>query len=125
MVALTMLKNADVASAGLLPFCQDTGTSIIMGKKGQQVWTGGGDEAALSKGVYLAYTENNLRYSQNAALRHVHGEEHRHQSARAARFCMPPMAMRTSSSSSPKAAARRTRPTCIKRPAPCSIRRAS
>ena len=68
MVALTMLKNADVASAGLLPFCQDTGTAIIMGKKGQQVWTGGGDEAALSKGVYLAYTENNLRYSQNAAL---------------------------------------------------------
>ena len=68
MVALTMLKNADVASAGLLPFCQDTGTAIIMGKKGQQVWTGGGDESALSKGVYLAYTENNLRYSQNAAL---------------------------------------------------------
>jgi tartrate dehydratase alpha subunit/fumarate hydratase class I-like protein len=67
MVALTMLKNADVASAGLLPFCQDTGTAIIMGKKGQQVWTGGGDEAALSKGVYDAYTENNLRYSQNAA----------------------------------------------------------
>ncbi len=68
MVALTMLKNADVSSAGLLPFCQDTGTAIIMGKKGQQVWTGGGDEAALSKGVYQAYTENNLRYSQNAAL---------------------------------------------------------
>lgn len=68
MVALTMLKNADVASAGLLPFCQDTGTAIIMGKKGQQVWTGGGDAAALSHGVYLAYTENNLRYSQNAAL---------------------------------------------------------
>lgn len=68
MVALTMLKNADVASAGLLPFCQDTGTAIIMGKKGQQVWTGGGDEEALAKGVYRAYTENNLRYSQNAAL---------------------------------------------------------
>ncbi|MCB1229941.1 MAG: fumarate hydratase, partial [Verrucomicrobiae bacterium] len=68
MVALTMLKNADVASAGLLPFCQDTGTAIIMGKKGQQVWTGGGDEAALSAGVYHAYTENNLRYSQNAPL---------------------------------------------------------
>ena len=68
MVALTLLKNADVASAGLLPFCQDTGTAIVMGKKGQQVWTGGGDEAALSKGVYLAYTENNLRYSQNAPL---------------------------------------------------------
>ncbi|MBX7210280.1 MAG: fumarate hydratase [Verrucomicrobiaceae bacterium] len=68
MVALTMLKNADVASAGLLPFCQDTGTAIVLGKKGQQVWTGGGDEAALSKGVYQAYTENNLRYSQNAPL---------------------------------------------------------
>ena len=68
MVALTMLKNADVASAGLLPFCQDTGTAVIMGKKGQQVWTGGGDEEALSMGVYRAYTENNLRYSQNAAL---------------------------------------------------------
>ncbi|MEN3942650.1 fumarate hydratase [Prosthecobacter sp. SYSU 5D2] len=68
MVALTLLKNADVSSAGLLPFCQDTGTAIIMGKKGQQVWTGSSDEAALSKGVYEAYTENNLRYSQNAAL---------------------------------------------------------
>ncbi len=68
MVALTMLKNADVAQAGLLPFCQDTGTAIVMGKKGQAVWTGGGDERAISHGVYQAYTENNLRYSQNAAL---------------------------------------------------------
>jgi len=68
MVALTLLKNADVSSAGLLPFCQDTGTAIIMGKKGQQVWTGGGDEEALSKGVYQAYQDNNLRYSQNAPL---------------------------------------------------------
>lgn len=68
MVALTLLKNADIASAGLLPFCQDTGTAIVMGKKGQQVWTGRSDEEALSKGVYQAYTENNLRYSQNAPL---------------------------------------------------------
>ena len=67
MVALTMLKNADVSSAGVLPFCQDTGTAIILGKKGHAVWSTG-DEAALSKGVYEAYTENNLRYSQNAAL---------------------------------------------------------
>jgi len=67
MVALTMLKNADVASAGVLPFCQDTGTAIIMGKKGNQVWSQG-DEQALSRGVYEAYTENNLRYSQNAPL---------------------------------------------------------
>lgn len=67
MVALTMLKNADVASAGVLPFCQDTGTAIIMGKKGHAVWSQG-DEAALAHGVYLAYTENNLRYSQNTPL---------------------------------------------------------
>jgi fumarate hydratase class I len=67
MVALTMLKNADVSSAGVLPFCQDTGTATILGKKGHAVWSTG-DETALSKGVYDAYTENNLRYSQNAAL---------------------------------------------------------
>ena len=67
MVALTMLKNADVSSAGVLPFCQDTGTAIINGKKGHAVWSVG-DEEALSRGVYNAYTENNLRYSQNAAL---------------------------------------------------------
>ena len=67
MVALTMLKNADVSSAGVLPFCQDTGTATILGKKGHAVWSTG-DEAALSKGVYDAYAENNLRYSQNAAL---------------------------------------------------------
>jgi fumarate hydratase class I len=67
MVALTMLKNADVSSAGVLPFCQDTGTAIVMGKKGHAVWSSG-DEAALARGVYNAYTENNLRYSQNAAL---------------------------------------------------------
>jgi fumarate hydratase, class I len=67
MVALTMLKNADVSSAGVLPFCQDTGTSIVMGKKGNSVWSVG-DESALSRGVYNAYTENNLRYSQMAAL---------------------------------------------------------
>lgn len=68
MVALTMLRNADVASAGVLPFCQDTGTATVVAKKGQAVWTGGGDEAAVARGVHAAYTENNLRYSQNAAL---------------------------------------------------------
>lgn len=67
-VALTMLRNAEVAAKGLLPFCQDTGTAIVMGKKGQQVWTGGGDEEALSHGIYKTYTEENLRYSQNAPL---------------------------------------------------------
>ncbi len=67
-VALTLLRNADIASKGQLPFCQDTGTAIIMGKKGQQVWTGGNDEEALSKGVYTTYTEENLRYSQTIPL---------------------------------------------------------
>lgn len=67
-VALTFLRNADVASKGQLPFCQDTGTAIIHGEKGQQVWTGFCDEEALSKGVYKTYTEENLRYSQNAPL---------------------------------------------------------
>lgn len=67
-VALTMLRNAEVASKGQLPFCQDTGTAIVIGKKGQNVYTGGGDEEKLSKGVYTTYTEDNLRYSQNAPL---------------------------------------------------------
>jgi fumarate hydratase class I len=67
-VALNMLRNAEIAAKGILPFCQDTGTAIVMGKKGQQVWTGGGDEEALSKGIYTTYTEENLRYSQTVAL---------------------------------------------------------
>ena len=67
-VALTFLRNAEVAAKGKLPFCQDTGTAIIHGEKGQQVWTGYCDEEALSLGVYKTYTEENLRYSQNAPL---------------------------------------------------------
>lgn len=67
-VALEMLKNAVIAAEGQFPMCQDTGTAIIIGKKGQQVWTGGDDESALSKGVYSAYTQDHLRYSQNAPL---------------------------------------------------------
>lgn len=67
-VALTLLRNAEVASLGILPFCQDTGTANIVGKKGQQVWTGCNDCEELSHGVYDAYTQNNLRYSQTVAL---------------------------------------------------------
>jgi fumarate hydratase class I len=67
-VALAFLRNAEVSAKGKLPFCQDTGTAIIVGKKGQEVWTDGTDEEALSKGVYQTYTEENLRYSQNAPL---------------------------------------------------------
>ncbi len=67
-VALTFLRNAEVSVRGKLPLCQDTGTAIIHGEKGQHVWTGFCDEEALSKGVYKTYTEENLRYSQNAPL---------------------------------------------------------
>lgn len=67
-VALQFLRNSEIAAKGVLPTCQDTGTAIIMGKKGQRVWTGGGDEAALTRGVYNTYTEQNLRYSQTVAL---------------------------------------------------------
>ena len=67
-VALQFLRNSDIAAKGILPTCQDTGTAIIMGKKGQRVWTGGGDEAALAQGVYNTYIRDNLRYSQNAPL---------------------------------------------------------
>jgi fumarate hydratase class I len=68
MVALMLLRNAEIAAHGILPFCQDTGTAIIMGKKGQQVWTDCNDEEKLSEGVYQTYTRENLRYSQTSAL---------------------------------------------------------
>jgi fumarate hydratase class I len=67
-VALAFLKNAEISARGELPICQDTGTATIMGKKGQQVWTGAKDEEWLSKGVYQTYTKENLRYSQTVAL---------------------------------------------------------
>jgi fumarate hydratase, class I len=67
-VAFELLKNANISAAGVLPMCQDTGTAIIMGKKGEDVWTTGDDEAALSQGILKAYTETNLRYSQVAPL---------------------------------------------------------
>jgi fumarate hydratase class I len=67
-VALELLKNANIAAGGVLPSCQDTGTAIVMGKKGQYVFTGGGDEEAIARGVFDVYTTSNLRYSQLAPL---------------------------------------------------------
>ncbi len=67
-VALTLLKNANTAAGGVLPMCQDTGTAIVVGHKGERVWTGGTDHEALSRGIFRAYTETNLRYSQLAPL---------------------------------------------------------
>jgi fumarate hydratase class I len=68
-VAYDLLKNANIAAGGVLPMCQDTGTAIIMGKKGRRVWTEGGDTAALSRGVLDAYEKKNLRYSQLAPIK--------------------------------------------------------
>ncbi|WP_422918416.1 fumarate hydratase [Rhizosaccharibacter radicis] len=67
-VALDLLKNASIAAGGVLPMCQDTGTAIVFGKKGQRVWVEGNEEEALSHGVHRTYTETNLRYSQMAPL---------------------------------------------------------
>jgi fumarate hydratase class I len=67
-VAFDLLKNANIAAGKILPMCQDTGTAIVMGKKGQRVWTGGGDAAALAEGIRRTYTDTNLRYSQLAPL---------------------------------------------------------
>ena len=67
-VAWDLLKNANIAAGGILPMCQDTGTAIIMGKKGRRVWTEGGDEDALGQGVLDAYNRRNLRYSQLAPI---------------------------------------------------------
>ncbi|NLE32558.1 MAG: fumarate hydratase, partial [Bacteroidales bacterium] len=67
-VALTMLRNAEISAKGVLPFCQDTGTATVFAKKGNQVWTDGSDEEALSLGIYKTYTEENLRYSQTIPL---------------------------------------------------------
>ena len=67
-VARNMLRNACVAAGMILPSCQDTGTAIVIGKKGERVWTGGGDEEALARGIYDTYADDNLRYSQMAPL---------------------------------------------------------
>ena len=67
-VAVTMLRNAEISAKGVLPFCQDTGTATVYAKKGNNVYTDGTDEEALSKGIYETYRDENLRYSQNAAL---------------------------------------------------------
>jgi fumarate hydratase class I len=67
-VAYDFLKNANIAAGGVLPMCQDTGTAIVMGKKGRLIWTDGDDEGALAEGARDAYLKRNLRYSQLAPL---------------------------------------------------------
>ena len=65
-VAYELLKNACISAGGILPMCQDTGTAIVMGKKGQRVWTGFDDAQEISRGVHRAYAERNLRYSYSS-----------------------------------------------------------
>ena len=65
---MELLQNASIAAGGVLPSCQDTGTAIVVGKKGELVVTGGGDEAAIARGVYDTFLTSNLRYSQMAPL---------------------------------------------------------
>jgi fumarate hydratase class I len=67
-VALDLLKNANIAAGGILPMCQDTGTAIVMGKRGQHVLTEGEDETSIARGIFDAYEQLNLRYSQLAPL---------------------------------------------------------
>ena len=119
-VAFDFLKNANIAAGGVLPMCQDTGTAIIMGKKGRLIWTDGDDEAALAEGARDAYLKRNLRYSQLAPLSmfeekntrsnmpaqvEIYAESHGH-----ATPTRP-----TNSCSSPKAAARPTSRFCSRR----------
>ena len=82
-VALEMLKNANISAGMVLPSCQDTGTAIVLGHKGERVFTGGGDEAALAHGIYDTFTGDNLRYSQMAPLGMYEEKKHRQQPARA------------------------------------------
>ncbi len=118
-VALQFLRNSEIAAKGILPTCQDTGTAIIMGKKGQRVWTGGGDEAALSKGVFNTYIEDNLRYSQNAPL-DMYKEVNTAATCQRKSISMPLMATSTSSFAWRKAAVQQTKRIFIRRPKRCS-----
>ena len=78
-VALDLLKNANIAAGGVLPMCQDTGTAIVMGKKGQYVLTDGGDEEAISRGIFKTYHDGQPALLADGAAHHVGREEHRHQ----------------------------------------------
>ena len=110
-VAYDFLKNANIAAGGVLPMCQDTGTAIIMGKKGRLIWTQGDDEAALAEGARDAYLKRNLRYSQLAPISMFEEKNTRSKCRRRWKFT-PRVRARptplTSFCSSPRAAARRT-----------------
>ena len=114
-VAYDFLKNANIAAGGVLPMCQDTGTAIIMGKKGRLVFTDGDDEAALAEGARDAYLKKNLRYSQLAPISMFEEKNTAIEHAGAGRDLRRGRATPTSSCSSPRAAARPTRRSCSRR----------
>ena len=117
-VAYDFLKNANIAAGGVLPMCQDTGTAIIMGKKGWLVLTDGDDEAALAEGARDAYLKRNLRYSQLAPISMFEEKNTAHQHAGAGARSTPrarASTTPTSSCSSPRAAARPTKRSCSRR----------
>jgi fumarate hydratase class I len=116
-VAYDFLKNANIAAGGVLPMCQDTGTAIIMGKKGRLVWTDGADEAALAEGARDAYFKKNLRYSQLAPVSMFEEKNTRSNMPAQVEIYAEGEEMRnppTSSCSSPRAAARPTNRSSIR-----------
>ena len=114
-VAYDFLKNANIAAGGVLPMCQDTGTAIIMGKKGRLVFTDGDDEAALAEGARDAYLKKQPALFAARAALDVRGEEHRATTCRRRSRSTPRARTPTSSCSSPRAAARPTRRSCSRR----------
>ena len=122
-VALELLKNANIAAGMVLPGCQDTGTAIIMGKKGQNVWTEGDDAAHLSRGVYDTYVKRNLRYRKSrrcpCSRRPTPGATCPRRS-----ICTPRTATSTTSTSWPRGAGARTRHSFIRKRRRCSTRNA-
>ena len=113
-VAFDFLKNANIAAGGTLPMCQDTGTVIVMGKKGRLVWTDGDDEAALAEGSRDSYLKKNLRYSQLAPIS-MYEETNTKSNMPAQVEIYADGETNTNSCSSPKAAAPPTRPSCSRR----------
>ncbi len=115
-VAYDFLKNANIAAGGVLPMCQDTGTAIIMGKKGRLVFTEGDDEAALAEGARDAYLKRNLRYSQLAPVSMFEEKNTKNNMpAQVEIYAGRATRTTTSSCSSPRAAARPTSRSCIRR----------
>ena len=121
-VALDLLKNAGIAAGGVLPMCQDTGTAIVKAKKGQRVFTGGGDEEAISRGIYNTYQTSNLRYSQLAPLS-MFEEVNTDTNLPAEIKIAAVEATNTNFCLSPRVAVQPTRVICFKRQRRCSTKK--